>query len=59
MDPGQFAVSVSKESFKFNAAHFIAQKGRAREKLHGHNYTAGVLRPALLVAICPPPSVHT
>mmetsp|Transcript_26902 Transcript_26902/g.32577 ORF Transcript_26902/g.32577 Transcript_26902/m.32577 type:complete len:175 (+) Transcript_26902:145-669(+) len=32
-----FSVYVSKDYFKFNAAHFIAFKGY-REKLHGHNY---------------------
>jgi len=32
-----FAVYVSKDYFKFNAAHFIAYKGY-RERLHGHNY---------------------
>lgn len=32
-----FAVHISKDYFKFNAAHFIAIKGY-REKLHGHNY---------------------
>mmetsp|Transcript_14 Transcript_14/g.21 ORF Transcript_14/g.21 Transcript_14/m.21 type:complete len:196 (+) Transcript_14:161-748(+) len=33
----KFAVFVSKDYFKFNAAHFIAYKGY-RERLHGHNY---------------------
>lgn len=37
----QYQVFVRKESFKFNAAHFIAFKG-FRERLHGHNYTAAV-----------------
>jgi 6-pyruvoyl-tetrahydropterin synthase len=32
-----FEVAVSKESFKFNAAHFVAYRG-FRERLHGHNY---------------------
>jgi len=32
-----FEVSVSKETFKFNAAHFVAYPG-FRERLHGHNY---------------------
>lgn len=36
-----FEVYVSKESFKFNAAHFVAFQG-FRERLHGHNYTVGV-----------------
>ena len=37
----QFEVFVSKDSFKFNAAHFIAYKG-FRERLHGHNYRVSV-----------------
>ena len=36
-----FEVHVSKESFKFNAAHFVAFDG-FRERMHGHNYTVGV-----------------
>jgi len=32
---------VAKESFKFNAAHFVAFQG-FRERLHGHNYTCAV-----------------
>jgi dihydroneopterin triphosphate aldolase (PTPS-III) / 6-pyruvoyltetrahydropterin synthase len=36
-----FEVFVSKDSFKFNAAHFVAFKG-FRERLHGHNYTVSV-----------------
>lgn len=36
-----FEVRVSKEAFKFNAAHFVAFQG-FREKLHGHNYQVGV-----------------
>jgi 6-pyruvoyltetrahydropterin/6-carboxytetrahydropterin synthase len=36
-----FEVFVSKESFKFNAAHFIAYRG-FRERLHGHNYRVSV-----------------
>jgi len=36
-----FEVYVRKESFKFNAAHFIAYKG-FRERLHGHNYACSV-----------------
>lgn len=36
-----FDVFVSKETFKFNAAHFIAYPG-FRERLHGHNYRLGV-----------------
>lgn len=40
--PGaSFEVHVAKESFKFNAAHFVAFNG-FRERLHGHNYTVGV-----------------
>jgi len=36
-----FEVYVSKESFKFNAAHFVAYRG-FRERLHGHNYRCSV-----------------
>lgn len=36
-----FEVNVRKESFKFNAAHFVAFSG-FRERLHGHNYNIGV-----------------
>lgn len=36
-----FEVYVSKDSFKFNAAHFIAYRG-FRERLHGHNYRMSV-----------------
>jgi len=32
---------VAKEDFKFHAAHFVAFEGY-RERLHGHNYRAGV-----------------
>jgi len=32
-----FELNVSKETFKFNAAHFVAYSG-FRERLHGHNY---------------------
>ena len=39
--PSSFEVFVSKESFKFNAAHFIAYPG-FRERLHGHNYRVSV-----------------
>ena len=38
---GSFEVYVCKESFKFNAAHFIAYPG-FRERLHGHNYRVSV-----------------
>jgi len=37
----QFEISVAKESFKFNAAHFVAFKGY-RERLHGHNYLVSI-----------------
>jgi dihydroneopterin triphosphate aldolase (PTPS-III) / 6-pyruvoyltetrahydropterin synthase len=37
----EFDIFVSKDSFKFNAAHFIAYKG-FRERLHGHNYRVSV-----------------
>lgn len=36
-----FEVYVSKDTFKFNAAHFVAFQGY-RERLHGHNYRIGV-----------------
>lgn len=36
-----FEVYVSRETFKFNAAHFIAYRG-FRERLHGHNYRVSV-----------------
>lgn len=36
-----FEVNVSKDTFKFNAAHFVAYKG-FRERLHGHNYKVSV-----------------
>jgi dihydroneopterin triphosphate aldolase (PTPS-III) / 6-pyruvoyltetrahydropterin synthase len=36
-----FEVYVSKDTFKFNAAHFVAFEGY-RERLHGHNYRVGV-----------------
>ena len=38
---GGFNVYVSKDTFKFNAAHFVAFEGY-RERLHGHNYRVGV-----------------
>ncbi|MBI5504242.1 MAG: 6-carboxytetrahydropterin synthase [Deltaproteobacteria bacterium] len=37
----RYEVFVSKDSFKFNAAHFIAYRG-FRERLHGHNYRVSV-----------------
>ena len=36
-----FEVYVSKDTFKFNAAHFVAFENY-RERLHGHNYQVGV-----------------
>jgi len=36
-----FEVYVSKDTFKFNAAHFVAFENY-RERLHGHNYRVGV-----------------
>jgi len=36
-----FEVYVSNDTFKFNAAHFIAYPG-FRERLHGHNYRVSV-----------------
>ena len=38
---GRYQVFVSRDSFKFNAAHFIAYPG-FRERLHGHNYRVSV-----------------
>ena len=37
----QYEVFVSKDDFKFNAAHFMAYPG-FRERLHGHNYRIAV-----------------
>jgi 6-pyruvoyltetrahydropterin/6-carboxytetrahydropterin synthase len=39
--PAPFEVHVSKDSFKFNAAHFVAFAGY-RERLHGHNYRVSI-----------------
>lgn len=36
-----FEVFVSKDTFKFNAAHFVAFRNY-RERLHGHNYRVSV-----------------
>ncbi len=36
-----FEVNVSKDTFKFNAAHFVAFPG-FRERLHGHNYRLSI-----------------
>lgn len=36
-----FEVFVSKDTFKFNAAHFVAFRN-FRERLHGHNYRVSV-----------------
>ena len=41
MSERRFEVFVSKDSFKFNAAHFMAYDG-FRERLHGHNYRVSV-----------------
>jgi dihydroneopterin triphosphate aldolase (PTPS-III) / 6-pyruvoyltetrahydropterin synthase len=38
---GSFEIYVCKDTFKFNAAHFIAYPG-FRERLHGHNYRVSV-----------------
>ena len=38
---GNYEVYVSKDDFKFNAAHFMAYPG-FRERLHGHNYRVAV-----------------
>ena len=37
----RFEIHVSKDTFKFNASHFVAYRG-FRERLHGHNYRASV-----------------
>mmetsp|Transcript_38660 Transcript_38660/g.81025 ORF Transcript_38660/g.81025 Transcript_38660/m.81025 type:complete len:351 (-) Transcript_38660:5-1057(-) len=37
----QFEIYVSKDTFKFNAAHFVAYPG-FRERLHGHCYRVSV-----------------
>jgi 6-pyruvoyl-tetrahydropterin synthase len=36
-----FEINVSKDTFKFNASHFVAYPG-FRERLHGHSYRASV-----------------
>jgi 6-pyruvoyltetrahydropterin/6-carboxytetrahydropterin synthase len=36
-----FEIYVRKDTFRFNAAHFVAFPG-FRERLHGHNYRVGV-----------------
>ena len=36
-----FEINVKKDTFKFNAAHFVAFPG-FRERLHGHNYTIAI-----------------
>lgn len=36
-----FEVNIAKETFKFNAGHFVAFRG-FRERLHGHNYKVSV-----------------
>jgi 6-pyruvoyl-tetrahydropterin synthase len=33
----QFSIHLAKDTFKFNASHFVAYPG-FRERLHGHNY---------------------
>jgi 6-pyruvoyltetrahydropterin/6-carboxytetrahydropterin synthase len=43
MNPrGTFSVAVTKEDLVFAAAHFITLPGHRCERLHGHNYRAGV-----------------
>lgn len=37
----QFEIYVAKDTFKFNASHFVAYPG-FRERLHGHSYRASV-----------------
>jgi len=41
--PGEFRVSVTKDSFVFASAHFITYQGHKCETLHGHNYRVGVV----------------
>ncbi|KAL9187712.1 hypothetical protein ACHAXT_006090 [Thalassiosira profunda] len=41
MQTTQFEIYVSKDTFKFNASHFVAYPG-FRERLHGHSYRASV-----------------
>ncbi len=41
MSADTYEIFVSKDSFKFNAAHFMAYPG-FRERLHGHNYRVAV-----------------
>ena len=40
-DNTQFSIYLSKDTFKFNASHFVAYPG-FRERLHGHNYRVAV-----------------
>jgi 6-pyruvoyltetrahydropterin/6-carboxytetrahydropterin synthase len=39
---GTFSVAVTKEDLVFAAAHFLTLPGHRCERLHGHNYRAGV-----------------
>jgi 6-pyruvoyltetrahydropterin/6-carboxytetrahydropterin synthase len=40
---GEFRVAITKEDLVFAAAHFITFAGHRCEKLHGHNYRAGIV----------------
>lgn len=40
-DTTQFSIYLSKDTFKFNASHFVAYPG-FRERLHGHNYRVAI-----------------
>lgn len=40
-DHASFEIYVAKDTFKFNASHFVAYPG-FRERLHGHSYRASV-----------------
>jgi 6-pyruvoyltetrahydropterin/6-carboxytetrahydropterin synthase len=40
---GTFRVAVAKQDLVFAAAHFITLAGHRCERLHGHNYRAGVV----------------
>jgi 6-pyruvoyl-tetrahydropterin synthase len=37
----QFSIHLAKDTFKFNASHFVAYPG-FRERLHGHNYRVAI-----------------
>ena len=41
INDARFEIYLSKDTFKFNASHFVAYPG-FRERLHGHNYRVAV-----------------